>query len=160
LAFLCLEHHSLYDSRTRQHKNFTADELKAARTNLYAFVQTQTCATPRGGTGGPINQSGGVNFGVASNVHVFGDIVAGNKVPHQSNDAVRERGEELYGHIDKWANFFACHYLRLAAVMQGKLTYNQCLDLDIAEGNKPATYDFGPHRTADQSTLFFVAPCL
>jgi hypothetical protein len=35
LAFLCLEHHSLYDSKTSQHKNYTIEEVKRARTNLY-----------------------------------------------------------------------------------------------------------------------------
>ena len=44
---------------------------------------------------------------------------------------LRERGEELYVLIAKWLNTFAGHYLGVAAVMQGKLTYNQCLDLDI-----------------------------
>lgn len=38
LAFLCLDHHSLFDSRTSQHKNYTPMEVKAARQRLYAAV--------------------------------------------------------------------------------------------------------------------------
>jgi len=39
LAFLCLDHHSLYDSRTSQHKNYTVAEVKAARAALYEAIQ-------------------------------------------------------------------------------------------------------------------------
>jgi hypothetical protein len=39
LAFLCLSHHSLFDSRTSQHKNYTNLEVKAARERLYRRVQ-------------------------------------------------------------------------------------------------------------------------
>ncbi len=35
LVFLCLRHHSLYDSRTSQHKNYTILEVTAAREKLY-----------------------------------------------------------------------------------------------------------------------------
>jgi hypothetical protein len=38
LVFLCLSHHSLYDSRTSQHKNYTIIEVKAARKKLYAAI--------------------------------------------------------------------------------------------------------------------------
>ena len=38
LAFLCLEHHSVYDSETSQHKNYTIDEAKSARTRLYEAI--------------------------------------------------------------------------------------------------------------------------
>jgi hypothetical protein len=38
LAFLCLEHHSEYDSKTSQHKNFTEKEAKIARTRLYEAI--------------------------------------------------------------------------------------------------------------------------
>jgi hypothetical protein len=34
LVFLCLVHHDDYDSTTRQSKNYTADEIKAFRTEL------------------------------------------------------------------------------------------------------------------------------
>src|ERR1022692_76117 len=39
LAFLCFDHHSDYDSTTRQHKNYTVDELKHARRELYRWVE-------------------------------------------------------------------------------------------------------------------------
>lgn len=35
LAWMCLEHHTLYDSKTSQHKNFTVNEVKAYRDELY-----------------------------------------------------------------------------------------------------------------------------
>jgi hypothetical protein len=38
LAFLCLDHHTLYDSKTRQHKNYTIHEVKAARADLYRAI--------------------------------------------------------------------------------------------------------------------------
>jgi HEAT repeat protein len=34
LAYLCFDHHSLFDSTTRQHKNYTTTEVKAAREDL------------------------------------------------------------------------------------------------------------------------------
>lgn len=39
LAWLCLRHHSLYDSKTSQHKNYTQAEVKAARSRLYAAIR-------------------------------------------------------------------------------------------------------------------------
>jgi hypothetical protein len=38
LGWMCLEHHSTYDSKTKQHKNYTMREVKAARAKLYALV--------------------------------------------------------------------------------------------------------------------------
>ncbi len=38
LAFLCMEHHSVFDSRTSQHKNYTISEAKAARARLYQAI--------------------------------------------------------------------------------------------------------------------------
>ena len=38
LAFLCMEHHSVFDSTTSQHKNYTVVEVKAARSNLYKAI--------------------------------------------------------------------------------------------------------------------------
>src|SRR5271156_4124538 len=40
LAFICLAHHSLYDSRTSQHKNYTVSEVKAARERLYTLIES------------------------------------------------------------------------------------------------------------------------
>lgn len=48
----------------------------------------------------------------------------------------RERGEELYVLVQQWLNNLAGYYLRRCSVMQGKLTYNQCLDLEIADGKE------------------------
>ena len=39
LAWMCLAHHSLYDSTTSQHKNYTIHEVKAARERLYSLVE-------------------------------------------------------------------------------------------------------------------------
>ena len=39
LAWLCLEHHSTYDSTTSQHKNYTMMEVKSARTRLYKAIE-------------------------------------------------------------------------------------------------------------------------
>src|ERR1035441_1154139 len=39
LAFLCLNHHSEYDSATSQHKNYTMAEVKAARNSLYQWAK-------------------------------------------------------------------------------------------------------------------------
>ena len=38
LAFLCMEHHSVYDSTTSQHKNYTIHEARAARDGLYEAI--------------------------------------------------------------------------------------------------------------------------
>ncbi len=47
LAWLCLEHHSEYDSRASQHKNYTMAEVKNARDDLYAAIQAlQHLAAP------------------------------------------------------------------------------------------------------------------
>jgi len=38
LAFMCLKHHTLFDSTTRQHKNYTLKEVKGARARLYDAI--------------------------------------------------------------------------------------------------------------------------
>lgn len=38
LAWLCLKHHSLYDSTTSQHKNYRPKEVKAYRKKLYDAI--------------------------------------------------------------------------------------------------------------------------
>lgn len=40
LVFMCLSHHSEYDSRTSQHKNFTKDEVKELRSRLYEAIDS------------------------------------------------------------------------------------------------------------------------
>lgn len=47
LAYLCLDHHTLYDSRASQHKNYTISEVKDARQRLYSKTSTTPSATPR-----------------------------------------------------------------------------------------------------------------
>jgi hypothetical protein len=50
LAFMCLKHHTLYDSTTSQHKNYTLKEVKAARARLYeAIAQGQHLTPAMGG---------------------------------------------------------------------------------------------------------------
>lgn len=55
---------------------------------------------------------------------------------------LRDRGEELYELVDRWLNNLAGHYLSLNSVMQGKLKYNQFLDLQIEQA-KNNSYNFG-----------------
>jgi hypothetical protein len=47
LAFMCLVQHTLFDSRTSQHKNYTMKEVKAARSRLHeAILQNKHLAPP------------------------------------------------------------------------------------------------------------------
>jgi hypothetical protein len=46
LAWMCTDHHSLFDSKTSQHKNYTIPEVKAARTRLYELVETGDYLSP------------------------------------------------------------------------------------------------------------------
>lgn len=53
LAWLCLDDHSLFDSRTSQHKNYTQAEVKDARAALYLAIgqgnhSAQSIALPQG----------------------------------------------------------------------------------------------------------------
>src|ERR1700730_8473033 len=49
LVWLCLPHHSLYDSTTSQHKNYTLTEVRAARNRLYKLIEDDQhlSATPQ-----------------------------------------------------------------------------------------------------------------
>src|SRR5271157_681818 len=38
LAWMCLDHHTQFDSTTSQHKNYTVPEVKAARSRLYEAI--------------------------------------------------------------------------------------------------------------------------
>jgi hypothetical protein len=49
LAFLCLPHHSVFDSKTSQHKNYTLPEVKKARNDLYLFIQQNLHLAPPSG---------------------------------------------------------------------------------------------------------------
>jgi hypothetical protein len=55
-------------------------------------------------------------------------------------ELLRSRGEELYELSDKWLKMFAGYYLRRLAVMQNKLTYKECFDLDIEGENGKSDY--------------------
>jgi hypothetical protein len=46
LCFMCLEHHTLFDSTTSQHKNYTTLEVKGARERLYSLVAEGKYLTP------------------------------------------------------------------------------------------------------------------
>ena len=46
LVWMCLIHHSLYDSKTKQHKNYTPHEVKSARGKLYDLVAEGKHLTP------------------------------------------------------------------------------------------------------------------
>jgi hypothetical protein len=60
---------------------------------------------------------------------------------HRKELLLRERGEELYGATVRWLNGLASFALRRSACMQGKLTYNQILDMDIEAGKGGSDYD-------------------
>lgn len=46
LAWLCFDHHSEYDSTTKQHKNYTKAEVKKWRDDLYAAFAPAAAPTP------------------------------------------------------------------------------------------------------------------
>lgn len=46
-------------------------------------------------------------------------------------DVLRMRLEELYQLIDQWAGSFVIHHATYRRVMEGRLTYNQALDLTV-----------------------------
>jgi hypothetical protein len=56
LVFLCMDHHSLYDSKTSQHKNYTIEEVKAARNQLYREIERNSYIV-RSAEGGIANQT-------------------------------------------------------------------------------------------------------
>jgi hypothetical protein len=60
----------------------------------------------------------------------------GHETAQRRAEVLRERGEELYVLSEQWLNGLTGYYLRKTSVMQGKLTYNQCLDLEIADGKE------------------------
>lgn len=54
LVWFCLEHHSLYDSSTSQHKNYTMAEVKSARIRLYNAIENDEHLTGGKGAAGGI----------------------------------------------------------------------------------------------------------
>ncbi len=59
----------------------------------------------------------------------------------KEQDLHRERLEELYTLVSSWLNVMASYYLSLSRVMQGKISYNNHLDLFIKNQDQPK-YDF------------------
>jgi 5-methylcytosine-specific restriction endonuclease McrA len=53
LAFMCLKHHTLFDSTTSQHKNYTLKEVKGARARLYAAISQGEHLAYKKGTAKP-----------------------------------------------------------------------------------------------------------
>lgn len=49
----------------------------------------------------------------------------------EQTKVLRERLEELYQLVEKWAGTFITHHVTYRKVMEGTLTYNQALDLTI-----------------------------
>jgi pyrimidine deaminase RibD-like protein len=66
---------------------------------------------------------------------------AGASEEQRRFERVRMSGEELHSLFGQWLSSLFGFSLRRLMVMQGKLTYNQCLDLDLKEGKPP--FDFG-----------------
>jgi hypothetical protein len=73
-------------------------------------------------------------------IRLAGETSASSESVKSNTQTLRARGEELFSLLHKWLTLLAGHYLRRNAVMQEKMTYNQCLDMDIADGKTP--FDF------------------
>jgi hypothetical protein len=68
LAWMCMPHHSLYDSKTSQHKNYTLPEVRALRLNLHQAIgrceHGEKLVGGQGGKGGDAKVGGsGVAIG-------------------------------------------------------------------------------------------------
>ncbi len=61
------------------------------------------------------------------------------KLDYESKKEVREvervRLEELYSLTSNWAKLFVIHHTRYRKVMKGELTYNEALDLELANSS-------------------------
>lgn len=68
-----------------------------------------------------------------------------NQLKHEqesnNKNLQRERLEELHILVSGWLNAMASHYISLSMVMQGKLSYNDHLDIFTKDQEKPR-YDF------------------
>jgi hypothetical protein len=80
LAWLCLEHHSVYDSRTSQHKNYTVAEVKAARARLYKATENDEHLS-----GG--NRAAG---GIETDRALLADLVAAMTANQRTSRLMRE----------------------------------------------------------------------
>lgn len=78
------------------------------------------------------------------------------QLQHEQNirrqELKRERVEELYIESKKYLNAVGIHYLPYKKVMEGELTFNQALDLNIGNGS---TRDFEPHRVTMIIDMYF-----
>ncbi|HNO76144.1 MAG TPA: hypothetical protein PKG49_11190 [Nitrosomonas mobilis] len=78
------------------------------------------------------------------------------QLQHEQNirrqELKRERVEELYIESKKYLNAVGIHYLPYKKVMEGELTFNQALDLNIGNGSKR---DFEPHRVTMIIDMYF-----
>jgi len=100
LAFLCLKHHSRYDSKTSQHKNYTIHEVKAHRAALREALANVTAAPAL-----PTSVAGMV-FSVAKLPPVNPLLVGREKQLQQlhdawSNPAIRLVSIVAYGGVGK-----------------------------------------------------------
>lgn len=63
-----------------------------------------------------------------------------SQLQHDANqrkqELLRTRGEELYMVTSAWLKLMAVHHLRMVPVMLGNITYDQALDMELAE-SKP-----------------------
>ena len=66
------------------------------------------------------------------------------QLQHDANERkqelLRTRGEELYTVTSAWLKLMAAHHLRMVSVMLSNITYDQALDMELAE-RKPI-FDF------------------
>jgi hypothetical protein len=74
LAYLCFDHHDQYDSRTRQSKGLTIDEVKTYRAQLYELLDTTAGETRTPGTGIPPSQH------IPPSIEVHDAIQIGNPI--------------------------------------------------------------------------------
>ncbi len=74
-----------------------------------------------------------------------------NENDQLKDDIHRQRIEELFVSLEKWAGAMVIHHTTLRKVMVGELTYDQALDLQI-EADKP---DFDSHRLFMLAELYF-----
>lgn len=71
----------------------------------------------------------------------------------QKNEELkRERLEELYVQSKKYLNMLIMHYVPFRDVMNGEISFNQALDINIENGK---TNDFEPHRVSMLIDLYF-----
>jgi septation ring formation regulator EzrA len=68
----------------------------------------------------------------------------------QRKEALRNKLEELYTLIEKWAGTTVIHHITLRKVMDGDITYNQALDLQLDR-----EIDFDVNRMFMLAELYF-----